>query len=137
MADWKLWRAMARESLRAAYKIESDAPRSSISRYYYAAYQATSAVLIYRGLVPPPDREAWSHETTPQMLNDHYKPLLDNPRKRSSLVSYLTYLYKLRVYADYISGETTIGEKIETARKHSKELVRVAESLLQQEEQTS
>jgi len=71
MDAWQLWQGMAREAVEAAWLAEAGGClRSSASRYYYAAYQAVTALLVYRGLTPPADREAWSHEDTPDLLQD-------------------------------------------------------------------
>lgn len=124
---------MARESLRAAYLLEvGNCWRPSASRYYYAAYQAVTAVLLYLGRTPPEDREAWSHEVTPQMIQEHFTQVVRSRRKRNDLVSQLDYLYKLRVYADYISNQQVGEEKIKIVSKYARHIVRVAESVLQE-----
>ena len=76
MEPWQLWQDMARESEQAARLAEDGGcPRSAASRYYYAAYQAVTALLLYRGLTPPEGREAWSHEDTPLSCRDQLRAL--------------------------------------------------------------
>lgn len=75
MTPWQSWREMAQESEKAARLAEADGClRSAASRYYYAAYQAATALLLYRGLTPPAEREAWSHENTPQLMWEQMEP---------------------------------------------------------------
>lgn len=136
MPDWKLWRDMSRESLQAAKLLENSCIRSAISRYYYASYQASSALLLYRKCVPPESREAWSHESTPQLLKEQLKPLIRDNIHRNTLVSELTFLYKLRIHSDYVSDsrilEYTIlvKDKIKEVSKNSRILIGTIEGLL-------
>lgn len=59
MDAWQLWQEMARVSKEAAQLAETGGClRPAASRYYYAAYQAVTALLLYQGLKPPEGREA-------------------------------------------------------------------------------
>jgi uncharacterized protein (UPF0332 family) len=133
MELWRLWLRMAMESQRAALASEAEGCcRSSVSRYYYAAFQAISAVLLYAGCVPPEGEEAWSHAQTPDMLRVHFEPYVRKRDVRKSLASDLSELYKLRIYADY-RGRVVIDGRLAEARRCSNRLVKVASEILPQE----
>lgn len=69
MEAWQAWLEMARESQEAAQQAEANGHfRSAASRYYYAAYQAVTALLLYRRVPTPEDRQAWSHDQTPDLI---------------------------------------------------------------------
>ena len=71
MDAWELWIAMAREASETAQLADAAGRlRSAASRYYYAAYQTVTALLLYQGLIPPSGVEAWSHFITPTLLNE-------------------------------------------------------------------
>ena len=54
MEDWELWREMAQESEKGPWAAEKEVClRTSASRYYYTAYQAVTALLLYRRVTPP------------------------------------------------------------------------------------
>ena len=131
MPDWKLWREMARESMRAAKMIEHDCPRSSISRLYYASFQIVTAVLLSReDLTPPDEREAWNHETTPMMIKAHFSTFTRSRRQRNDMVSQLALLYKLRILADYVRAPMSENARA-MANKYSTYLTRISEGILQ------
>ncbi len=110
MDAWELWREMARESEEAARLAEgAGCLRSAASRYYYAGYQAVTALLLYRGLTPPIDREAWNHEDTPYLVEAQMSPLVKNRQQRKDIVFRLRALYRRRIAADY-SGLVIIPE---------------------------
>ena len=135
MADWKLWRDMARESIRAARMMEKEYPRSSISRYYYASFQIVTAVLLTRGDLTPPDgREAWNHENTPMMVHAHFGSYVKSRKQRNEMVSQLAHLYKMRVLADYVSQPLS-GTASKLASKYSTFLARISESILREGEE--
>ena len=69
MEDWQLWRDMAREAAEAAQIAEAaGCSRSAASRYYYSAYHGVTAMLLYRKVAAPEDRQAWSHDQTPDLI---------------------------------------------------------------------
>ena len=71
MEAWEQWREMAREVEKGAWAAAKEGClRTSVSRYYYAAYQAATALLLYRKLTPPQNREAWNHDTTPLLIRE-------------------------------------------------------------------
>ena len=134
MEPWRRWQQMARESQEVALLAEQDGHfRSSASRYYYAAYQSATAALLYRSVTPPDTREAWRHEATPQLLKEHLEPLIASRDKRKDLAARLGRLYKLRIIADYISGETVSREQIRQAGKDARYLIKVFASVTQGE----
>ena len=103
MDAWERWWNMAQGSLKAAQELEVFGEhRSSVSRAYYAAYQAATALLLYARQIPPAGREAWSHEATPELVTELPGTILaastaQAVRKR------LSSLYDLRLIADYQS----------------------------------
>jgi len=118
MDAWQLWQEMAAESERAARNAAQDhCLRSSVSRYYYAAYQATTALLLYRKLTPPVNREAWSHDMTPIILREQLETLIASRDQRRNLASRLERLYKTRISADYMGSEMIDALKLNFARK--------------------
>jgi uncharacterized protein (UPF0332 family) len=130
MEPWQAWYAMALESQRAALAAESaKCWRSSVSRYYYAAYQAVTAVLLYSGLIPPDLEEAWSHAATPDLLEEHFTPYVRSRDARKRLNQTLGELYKLRIIADY-RGNAQLEKRIGGARKYANRLVNVAGDIL-------
>ena len=117
---------MARESALAAEKAaDAGLSRSAASRYYYAAYQAISAVLLYLRIMPPVDREAWSHESTPDLLIDHFAPVLKDKWRRRRMAERLRKLYKIRVDADYVSANE-VGKHLQSVRQDAEFILRWA-----------
>lgn len=134
MEPWRSWLEMAHESQTAARLAEREKCwRSCADRYYYAAYQAITAVLLYRKLTPPAAREAWNHEETPRMLKEHFQPLISSRDKRNDLADRLGKLYKLRIIADYIGSQNLKDRDIQTARRDVGYLIKVAEEILPKE----
>ncbi len=131
MDAWQLWQQMARESEEAARLAEAGGClRPAASRYYYAAYQAVTALLLYRGLTPPEGREAWSHVDTPQLLQDQLRPLIRSRSGRNDLAQRLTDLYRLRVAADYEGAEIIGTSRVQRAGKDSRYIVRIMSDIL-------
>ncbi len=106
MEAWEKWWRRAVASLEAAELLHRQGYlHSSVSRGYYAAYQAASAVLIYLKTTPPENREAWSHEETPELLRQRLRPRLERSQC-NDLSNRLGTLYKLRIDADYKTTAT-------------------------------
>ncbi len=126
MDAWRLWQGMARESEEAARLAEAGGClRPAASRYYYAAYQAVTALLLHRGLIPPAEREAWSHVDTPQLLQDQLRPLIRSRSRRDDLAQRLADLYRLRVAADYEGTEVIGASRVQGAGKDARYIVRL------------
>ena len=122
---------MARESERAARLAEADGClRSAANRYYYAAYQAMTAILLYRGLTPPADREAWSHDETPSLIEGQQPLFVGTMSQRRDMAHRLRELYKVRLIADYSGTHDVAAGKVATARKSVGYLFKVADSVL-------
>ena len=131
MEAWDQWRALARGSERAARLAEAgECPRSAASRYYYAAYQAATALLLYRGLTPPAGREAWNHADTPALLQDQMQPLMRSRDKRGDISRRLADLYRLRVAADYEASELVGAGRVQAAGRDARFVLRVAGDIL-------
>jgi len=134
-ADWELWIEMAHESLQTAAGAEvGGLLRSSVSRYYYAAYQAITALLLYRGVTPPVvdgvPREAWSHADTPELIRQQLGTVVRNRDKRSDLAKRLSVLYRMRVIADYAARTSVTQENVDAARRDAGYLVKTADRIL-------
>ena len=125
MDAWERWWNMAQGSLAAAQLLSKEEVRSSASRAYYAAYQAVTALLLYHEMTPPNDREAWSHEATPDLFRLLSGTIIsENARK--DVKQRLEACYELRVDADYIS-QTNVGEaKLKLALKDAAFIINLA-----------
>ena len=131
MEPWQLWLNMALDSLQASQTLaDNKLWRSSASRCYYAAFQAATALLLYCRMTPPEEREAWSHEDTPDILRDHITPLVTSRDRRKDLANRLRELYKIRVVADYIGSVPFSEDRVSVARKDAGYIVKFAEKLL-------
>ena len=131
MANWQKWIELAKDSQNAAQKLKDEHHRSCVSRIYYSAYQAVTAVLLYSKCVPPATREAWNHAETPGMLAVHCKTVLKRRDQRQDLARRLGTLYKLRVIADYISAEDIDQTTVTNALKDGNFLIKVAQDIMQ------
>ena len=131
MEAWQLWQSMAHESEEAARLAENQGYlRSSTSRYYYSAYQSASALLQYRGLTPPIDREAWNHEETPLLIQSQLGILIRSRDTRNDFARRLRKLYKWRLVADY-QGQRSISRlQTETLGRDARYILRVAAEIL-------
>lgn len=131
MEAWQLWLEMARESEEAAQRAEADGHfRSAASRYYYAAYQAVTALLLYRRVPTPEDHQAWSHDQTPDLIREQLGPLLRLRDKRNDLAWRLERLYKTRIVADYIADRTLSADSLKIVRRDAGYILKVAERVL-------
>jgi len=130
MDAWRQWWEMAQESLSVARAAEeSGGYRSSASRYYYAAYQAATALLLYRGLTPPQGREAWTHEDTPFLLAFETGTLIRSRDRRNDLAARLRNLYRLRLVADYSARQIVSRTRVERARRNA-DFLRIVDNIL-------
>ncbi len=131
MDAWQLWQEMARESEEAARLAEAGGClRSAASRYYYTAYQAATALLLYRGLTPPLGREAWNHEDTPALLQDQLRTLIRYRDKRNDLAARLVDLYRVRIIADYQGRRVVSLSRLAGAGRDARYILRVTEDVL-------
>jgi uncharacterized protein (UPF0332 family) len=122
---WEEWLKMAEDSQRAATGIESISQRFSVSRHYYAAYQAATALLHYHEQTPPAGRYSWNHQDTPDMVKQHLK---DNSRYK--LMENLKLLYKYRIYADYQAVEEISANDVMNVRKMSGFILKTTQEML-------
>lgn len=130
MDAWEQWLLMARGSLASArLLLRQEEIRSSASRAYYAAYQAVTAILLYHGMTPPEDREAWSHDATPDLIR-RLAPTALRQDRRKDIAQRLADLYDLRVTADYISLVEVEELSLKTALKNASFIVGVAGNVL-------
>lgn len=131
---WVLWLQMADDSLRAARLFQSEYLRSCSSRLYYAAFQATTALLHYRGGLTPPtvdgeQWEHWGHDKTPDIVVDHLSSSLTR-NERFLLRKSLRELYKNRLYADYSGSDAPTAEDIRALYKVSANVVRIVRQVI-------
>ena len=125
MDAWERWWNMAQGSLAAAQLLSKEEVRSSASRAYYASYQAVTALLLYHGMTPPSDREAWSHEATPNLFRLLFGTIIsENARK--DVKQRLEACYELRVDADYISQTNVEEAKLKLALKDAAFIINLA-----------
>src|SRR2546426_51603 len=117
-------------SVGARAAVSAAAFRSGLSRYYYAAYQGMTAVMLYQGLTPPAGREAWSHEETPRLVQERFEKYVRSRDRRNDLANRLSRLYKMRVSADYLGGIVVSEQVVERARKDSEFLLKAARAIL-------
>ena len=129
MDAWELWTAMAPESSETAQLAETTGHlRPAASRYYYAAYQAVTALLHYRGVAVPEGRQAWSHDQTPKLVVEQLEPLLRARNKRNDLARRLERLYKARIIADYLATQPIRAGTLQAVRKDSNYILEMAEN---------
>ena len=91
-----------------------------------------TARLLYRGLTPPLDREAWGHEETPSLLQDHLRTLIRSRDRRNDLSDRLTALYWLRLNADYRGVRPVVSVQIVRAGRDARFILRAADEKLTQ-----
>lgn len=131
MDAWQLWLEMAREASEAAAEAEaSGCLRSTASRYYYAAYQAATALLLYQGLMPPVRAEAWSHTSTPALLNEGTASLIASRDRRTDLAARLGELYRLRLDADYVGINRVSRSRLAAGRRDARFIIKVVTDIL-------
>ncbi len=131
MEPWELWYEMAQEAFTSGQLLlEQNKVRSSISRFYYATYQMVTAFLLSQNLPTPVDREAWSHTSTPELLQEQLKRIPSQRSVASRLRSILGLLYKMRVDADYHGNREIKPADALVAKKLSGRLCKVIETLL-------
>jgi uncharacterized protein (UPF0332 family) len=133
--SWRLWQKMAQESFDAGeLAIGQRFLRSAASRLYYAAYQAITALLLYRNLTPPEEYEAWSHEDTPGLIEDHLTPIIRARDQRRNLSRRLRALYSLRLEADYRAQSSVETMDVDQARRDAGFILSNAKRILPKQE---
>ena len=131
MADWRSWRKMANISLEDAMLLDENSSfRSSISRYYYAVFQISTAVLIYCNQTPPHDREAWSHVDTPELLGKflHFSGM--KAKNHLLFLNYIREMYKFRVYADYSVNFNIDRSSLSNIRRNAGYVFKICNEIL-------
>ena len=123
MADWV---EISRSSLNAAASLASEHPRSSVSRSYYAAYAAATAVLHRAKMKMPVDRESPPHHGLGSRLSDGLGKGASVSRARE-VRKYMSVLYKYRLAADYSARETVDGRTARDALRLAGALLRRCE----------
>lgn len=131
---------MAYESQAAAFADETAGRlRSAASRFYYAAYQAVTALLHLVGRQPPLGdeegygREAWSHRTTPDMILTDLNRYIRKKAERENLFRILRFLYKVRVISDYIGSQSIDRKSFNRLAKESRYVVTVVKIIIEKE----
>lgn len=92
------WQTISKRNLRTAKEVASTDPRSSLSRSYYAAFSALSAVLGGVEGAFPMGWETPRHARLSELILLH-----GDPRWRDSVERDIRVLYRLRLDADYRS----------------------------------
>lgn len=131
MSPESAWLFLGQSSEAAAMKIESSSPRSAISRFYYAAYSASHAILLMKQQVPP-ERGNWPHDGLSENLESVLARGSDAMLHRDSRVfkQRLSELYDLRIEADYGPLRTVDQQAATRARRLAGPLVRLAERMV-------
>lgn len=130
MEAWQKWWQMAHGSLIAAQILETeDEARSSVSRAYYTAYQAATALLLYAKQKPPMEREAWSHETTPELLKNLPGKMLVAAMQQN-LSARLKDLYNLRLIADYQGEKDIDTDELRAAVRSASFVLKIVDNIL-------
>jgi|GEM_PF-907904 len=132
MATPYAWLGIAQDGELAAKESLSTHPRSSISRYYYAAYSASHALLLHLGVDPPP-RGNWDHAILPECLRSSLMARMGSIPSRNATIykKGLQDLYNQRIAADYGPLRTVDEQAANDARKWAGQLVRLAEKVLE------
>jgi uncharacterized protein (UPF0332 family) len=130
MATWELWLELARESFETGWTCgQANRFRSAVARFYFAAYQAATAILLYRKQIPPVGREAWSHEITPDMLMQHLGEQVSRQEDRRRLSNHLRDLRDARIISDYVATQSVTAADGLQARESAEEILRIAASI--------
>ena len=94
------WREIGRENFRAARGCyQAQQYRSSVSRFYYAAYSVLTHELLLASFLPKADREAPDHAHLAEWIKTYLTSV--SPRKRQEMASLIRQLYEARLVADY------------------------------------
>ena len=126
MDAWEKWWKMAQGSLAAAQLLAKDGEaRSSASRAYYAVYQAATALLLYYGMTPPADREAWSHEATPDLIRRLSGTIISEDARKDIKLR-LEACYELRIIADYVGQANVEEAKLKLSLKDAAFVIKLA-----------
>ena len=80
-------------------------------------------------VTPPIGREAWSHEDTPRMVRLHLISSIKSRKNRDTILSDLSFLYKLRVQSDYVSAVQSTFD-VDMVAKKARINVHIAEGVL-------
>jgi hypothetical protein len=145
--DWKDWNDLANESQTAArICMKEKKPRAAINRAYYAAYQAATAYLHYRGGGIPPtiqgiQRDAWQHERLPNIIRTQLKVQFPHgdANQRNKIKGALSELYKLRIFADYVPSKSREfcrkedADEVRNAIKTSGEVIKFLQAIFNEE----
>jgi hypothetical protein len=130
--SWQRWLVMAQESEVAAGLLAGNGIfRPAASRYYYAAFQAATAMLHYQGKLAPPIIEGirwehWGHDKTPKMISDNLKEIIPSQVKRRDLRGKLELLYRMRLFADYATQEVITKKQLYLLKRNARFIVKVA-----------
>ncbi len=117
---------MAQGSLAAAQLLAKDGEaRSSASRAYYAVYQAVTAILLYYKMTPPADREAWSHEATPDLIRRLSGTIISEDARKDIKLR-LEACYELRIIADYVGQANVEEAKLKLSLKDAAFVIKLA-----------
>ena len=96
------WREIGIDNFRAGRELlDGGRYRSSVSRFYYAAFCVLTHDLLAQGAGPDfrEGRETPGHAQLPRLVEANFVRF--TPERRSNLVSYVVDLYRSRIAADY------------------------------------
>lgn len=94
------WQEIGIKNFQAAQELyDGRHYRSSVSRFYYAAFSALTVEIARRGVVFPQNRETPSHAQLPQLIVRHLTQFSET--RRGNIARVTARLYRSRLDADY------------------------------------
>lgn len=94
------WQQIAVENLQAAQELyQAGRYRSSVSRFYYAAFSLLTFELGRKGVAFRAGRQTPAHAELPELIADHLTQFTEARRANIALLAFR--LYRLRLGADY------------------------------------
>lgn len=131
--SWEQWWEMAQDALASAQILQRHGQiRASASRSYYASYQSVTAILLYQKQIPPNNREAWSHDATPDLFRRLPGTILTQ-EARKDVALRLEASYELRLVADYIGNAEVTEAKLKVSLKDMAFIIKLARAVLPQD----
>ncbi len=94
------WQEIGQDNFEAARELYINGRyRSSVSRFYYAAYAALTGEPLKTSFQPKSDREAPDHAHMPEWIKNYLTRF--SPRQRADMAKLIRQLYEARIGADY------------------------------------
>jgi len=118
------WAHMAHDARKAAQACTAGGHfRSAVSRAYYAMFAAVTGLLIDQKVMPRAGLGTWAHERLPGIAKENLKAKLGDVPSQD-VKRMLTYMYKLRLIADYVPGATVDGRDARDCLRYAMSVMR-------------